>query len=109
MAEIRYYLDEHVASAIATGLRQHGVDVLTVPEARTIGWADSDQLELARMDGRVLFTHDADYLRLAASGVEHAGIVFSARQASIGDLIRSLHQVVEAISAEEIVGRIEFI
>ena len=30
---IRFYTDEHVAKAVVPGLRQRGVDVLTVPEA----------------------------------------------------------------------------
>lgn len=31
---IRFYTDEQVARAVARGLRQRGVDVLTIPEAR---------------------------------------------------------------------------
>ena len=32
MAKIRYYTDEHVAYAVIHGLRQRGVDVVSVPE-----------------------------------------------------------------------------
>ena len=35
MSEIRFYADEHVASAVVTGLRLRRVDVLTVQER---GW-----------------------------------------------------------------------
>jgi flavorubredoxin len=30
MAAVRYYLDEHIAEAVATGLRNRGIDVLTL-------------------------------------------------------------------------------
>lgn len=30
MADVRYYLDEHIAEAVAKGLRRRGVDVLTL-------------------------------------------------------------------------------
>lgn len=30
MASIRYYLDEHIAEAVAKGLRRRGVDVLSL-------------------------------------------------------------------------------
>lgn len=33
MTVIRYYTDEHVAIAVVRGLRQRGINVLSVPEA----------------------------------------------------------------------------
>jgi len=42
--KIRYYTDEHVAKAVVSGLRQRGVDVLTVPEAGMLGASDQEQL-----------------------------------------------------------------
>ena len=34
---IRFHLDEHCDPAIAAGLRLHGVDVTTTPEAHLLG------------------------------------------------------------------------
>ena len=68
MAEVRFYLDEHVARSVAKGLRRRGIDVLTVPEARTLGDDDPEQLALANSFARVFFTHDSDHLALAAAG-----------------------------------------
>ena len=51
---IRFYTDEQVARAVARGLRQRGVDVLTVPEAGMMGASDREHLERARAEGRVL-------------------------------------------------------
>ena len=36
MAAVRYYLDEHVAEGVATGLRNRGIDVLTLSEAGSL-------------------------------------------------------------------------
>lgn len=44
MEQIRFYLDEHIPSAVARGLRHRGVDVLTVQEAGRSGLSDPEQL-----------------------------------------------------------------
>ena len=77
MARIRFYTDEQVARAVVRGLRRRGVDVLTVPEAGTLGVSDAEQLHRARDEERVIFTQDDDFLRLAAEGANHAGIVYA--------------------------------
>ena len=77
MAEIRFYTDEHVSKAVIRGLRQRGVDVLTVPEADMMGATDEDHLVFALSSNRVIFTQDANFLRLAAQGLPHAGIVYT--------------------------------
>jgi predicted nuclease of predicted toxin-antitoxin system len=84
VSEIRDYLDENVASAIGQGLRRRGIDVLTVPEARTRGDDDPNQLALAHRLNRVLFTHDADHFSLAAAGQPHSGIVFAPQMTAAG-------------------------
>jgi len=74
---IRLYTDEHVPKAVTRGLRERGVDVLTVSEAGMLGASDQGHLAPARQEGRVLFTQDADFLRLHTSGVGHSGIVYA--------------------------------
>jgi predicted nuclease of predicted toxin-antitoxin system len=65
MAErICFHLDEHIASAVAVGLRSHGVDLTTTAEAGLTAASDEEQLAYARDAGRVLVTHDAGFLRL---------------------------------------------
>lgn len=68
-------MDEHVHPAVTDGLQQRGVDVLTAQEAGLIGTPDADHLAYAIEQNRVIFTQDADFLRLHAEGVDHAGIV----------------------------------
>ena len=43
MARIRFFTDEQVSKAVAMGLRRRGVEVLTVPEAGTLGASDAAQ------------------------------------------------------------------
>jgi predicted nuclease of predicted toxin-antitoxin system len=70
---VNFYLDEHVPRAVVSGLRRRGVDVLTLQEAGMLGAEDEAHLALATQQGRVIFTQDADFLRLHATGIEHAG------------------------------------
>lgn len=109
MAEVRYYTDEHVSRAIVRGLRNRGIDVLTAPEASMLAAADNRHLALARRENRVLFTQDADFLRLAAAGATHAGVVYAHQQTPIGRIIRHLALIHLVLSAEEMVGEVEFV
>jgi predicted nuclease of predicted toxin-antitoxin system len=67
---IRFHLDEHVAHAVADGLRRLGADVTTTIDAGLIGAADARQLAYAIDENRVLVTEDRDFLSLV-SAIEH--------------------------------------
>lgn len=57
MAEkIKFYTDEHVAKAVVKGLRERGVDILTVAEANMLGASDLENIVLAKKECRVIFT-----------------------------------------------------
>lgn len=111
MAErIRFYTDEHVSRAVIEGLRNRGLDVLSVPEAGTMGRTDEKHLERARHEGRVIVTHDSDFLRLHAAGHAHAGIAYAAQdKASIGEIIHGLMLIHDVLDAQEMEGCLEFI
>lgn len=51
MAAIRYYLDEHIAGAVAEGLRRRGIEVLTLTEAEMLGASDEEHFVFAREGG----------------------------------------------------------
>ena len=72
------------------GLRQRGVDVLTVVEAGMLGASDEEHLKRALNEGRVIFTQDDDFLRLHAAGADHAGIVYAPQQTPVKDISRRL-------------------
>ena len=109
MSKICCYTDENVARAVINGLRQRGVDVLSVPETNLLGASDEEQLEFALEQGRVIFTHDDDFLRLAATGTKHAGMVYGSQQLPLGASIRSLMLIYEVLTAEEMQNQLEFL
>ncbi len=63
-ASIAFLLDEHVAHAVAQALRRRGIDAQTATEAGFLGATDAEVLAYARQAGRVVVTHDDDFLRL---------------------------------------------
>jgi predicted nuclease of predicted toxin-antitoxin system len=109
MAErVRFYTDEHVPRAVVEGLRRRGrADGC---RGRYAGARDEEHLAFARREGRVLFTQDADFLRLHAHGVLHAGIVYAHQQGlSTGEIIHGLMLVYEVMEADEMVGHLEYL
>ena len=109
MSKIRYYTDEHVAKAVIRGLRQRGVDVLTVREANKLGADDEGHLAFALVEDRVIFTQDDDFLRLASSGKAHAGIVYTPQHTPIGEIIQGLMLIYQVLEAEEMIDNIEYL
>jgi hypothetical protein len=59
--------------------------------------------------GRVLVTSDVDFLRLAATGLQHLGIVFGIQQDhSLGDWVNNLEILCFIYSHEEMVNHVEY-
>jgi predicted nuclease of predicted toxin-antitoxin system len=107
---VRFQLDEHVSHAVARGLRRFGIDVLTMTEAGLLGTPDVQLLAWARAEGRVVVTHDPDFLLFHQQQIGHAGIVFCAEGSrTIGQMIESLRLIHEVYQPEEFAGRVEYI
>lgn len=107
---LRFHLDEHVAGAIAAGLRRRGIDVTTAADARLLGAKDDAHLAFAVAEGRVVFTNDEDYLVLHDQGIEHAGIAYCHQQSrSLGDVIRALMLLWEVLEPDEMRNHVEFV
>lgn len=100
------YMDQHVKEAITGGLRQRGIDVLTVREDGFDRHSDADVLARATELGRVVFTQDVDFIALAdewlANGRPFAGIAFAHQlKITIGQAIADLEVVCRVLSADE--------
>jgi len=107
---IRFHLDENCTGAIATGLRRHGVDVTTTPEAGLLGATDPEHVAYALPLGRIIFTQDGDFLAIHGSGVPHPGIAYCPKDSrTIGEIIDSLVLIWEVYEPEEMVNQVEFI
>lgn len=107
---IRYHLDENVDIDVARGLRRYGIDVTTTQDSGLRTTQDVDQWRFARSTGRILVTHDSDFLVYASQSTDHAGIVYcQMRTRSVGEILRSLILLYEVYTAHETVGRVEYI
>jgi hypothetical protein len=107
---VRYYMDQHYPSAVTQGLRQRGIDVLTAQEAGRCGLQDSQQLDFATAEGRVLASFDSDYIVLHQSGVDHAGIAWCPQQKyGIGQLIQALELVHGVLDGDAMRNHVEYL
>jgi len=107
---IRFHLDENCDLRIATGLRLHGVDLTTTAEAGLLRASDEEQFHFATSQGRVIVTHDADFLRMDAASAMHAGIAYLRPQKrSLGEMIRLLVLVWELLEPGEMRGHVEYL
>lgn len=109
MSDIRYFTDEHVSKAVVRALRRRDIDVLTVAEAQRLGASDQNIMAFALSEGRIIFTQDDDFIRLAADGHPHAGIVYAQQGTSIRQIIQGLTLISQVLSAAEMAGQIEFL
>jgi predicted nuclease of predicted toxin-antitoxin system len=113
---IRLYLDEDSMShSLAAGLRSRGVDVLTVLEAGLAKAPDEEQLEFATSEGRVIYSFNVqDFYQLhsefLSNGKSHAGIILCQQQQfSVGEQMRRLLRLMAALSADDMIDRVEFL
>ena len=110
MARSRLQIDEHIPLAVAQGLRRRGIDVSTAGEADLLGAPDTEYLVRSQVEGRVLVTHDRDFLRLHQSQQQHAGIAYCEQGTrSIGELVAGLLLIYEVLDFSEMIGQVEFL
>jgi predicted nuclease of predicted toxin-antitoxin system len=108
--KIRYHLDEHIKSAIARELRHRGINVTTTVEVQLRTKSDESQLAFASREGRVLVTHDDDFLKLAIINQNHSGIAYCHQtKRSVGQIIETLLLIYEVYTPEDMIGRVEFL
>ena len=107
---MRFHLDEHVAHAIADGLRRRGIDVTTTADAALLSAADDEHMAFAKRHGRVIVTQDTDFLRNAVNDSTHFGIAYYPHgKRAIGEVIRYLVLMHDAMTEDEMRGRIEYL
>jgi predicted nuclease of predicted toxin-antitoxin system len=106
----RFHLDETCRRALADGLRRRGIDVTTTADVGLLGASDPVQLAHAHSQGRVLFTHDADFIALHHGGVPHSGVVYCHQyRHPLGEVIRRLVSLWASREAAELVGQLVYL
>jgi predicted nuclease of predicted toxin-antitoxin system len=108
--DLKFHLDENIDPEIAEGLRTHGVDTTVTKELNLRGSNDPTQFDYAQRTGRVLITHDTDFLRIASKTTEHCGIVFAKSEGySIGRIVMGCISLYHQFTAEDIRNRVEYL
>ena len=111
---LSFFFDECVNEALALVLRAHGIDVVTTTDLRRKGMRDAEQLQYATQQGRVIYSTDRDFLRLAhqwlADGLSFPGIVYHLPgKLSFRDSVEALLLVNAFFEPAEMQNRIEFL
>ena len=107
---LQFFFDQHIPSAVASGIRQHSLDVITAQEVGRCGFLDPDQLSYATAVDRVVVTFDSDYIVLHNSGVAHAGIAWApSTKYSIGQLVRMLVLLHSVIDRDSMRNHLEYL
>jgi hypothetical protein len=107
---IRFYFDQHIPAAVAQGLRQRGIEVLTAQDAGRCGSPDPQQLQFALAEDRMLVTFDTDYLALAAAGAAHAGIAYChPTKYSVGQPLSILVVLHGVFNRDEVRNHVEYL
>lgn len=114
MGEIRIYTDESVDVAIAQGLQRRGVEAFSARDRDKLGLTDEEQFIFAGEEKATIFTHDADFLRIAAKwndeGKTHCGVIYCHQNAhGIGDCVRNLKILATVLTSEDMINHIEFL
>lgn len=102
-------LDENLSPSVGRELRSEGVDIVHVLERGMLGGSDSEVLEKAFIEDRILVTCNVkDFEKLGHAWEIHAGIVLIEQ----GDLLRDeqldvLRRVIERLKQErDMVNRV---
>ena len=111
--KIELLLDEDVQVELADALKARGVNAVPAQELGRKGLSDEEQLKFAGNDNRTLFTYNVkDFVELhrefIMEGKEHRGIIVS-KQLPIGEALKRLLSLVNILSAEDMVNRLEFL
>ena len=108
--KIRFYLDENLDIEIAVQLEGYGVDVVTVRDLGYLGDDDLGHLKRAAASGRVLCTHDSDFIQLASQGIEHAGIVFGQQDShNIGSWVKHLLSIHAVCKSDDMKNNVRYL
>jgi predicted nuclease of predicted toxin-antitoxin system len=106
---LRIYVDESVNVTVAEGLKRRGINAFSAKDLGKLGITDEEQLETAVQNKAAIFTHDADFLRIAAE-TNHWGIIYVHQQKiSVGECIKKLKVLAETTRPEEIRNKIIFL
>ena len=102
--------DEHIPRPVVSGLRRRGLDAVSVQELGRSSATDSEVLDLALTEGRLIYTCDSDFLRLHARGRKHAGILYHRQlKYSIKQAVARVFEACLVLGAHDAAGCVVFL
>ena len=104
-------MDVQIRLALTEALRLRGVDLLTAQQDGATEVSDSDLLDRATALGRVVFTHDQDFLRESAwrqqRGQFFTGVIYAHQiRVTIGQCLKDLELIAQVGNPEDLANRI---
>ncbi len=110
---LRLYADECVDARIVAGLRRRGVDIVTAGSKGLLGASDAEHVTRAVELARIPVSADQDFLRLAQESIEAGtafpGLIFILPKTRVGEAVRAIALVAEALDAADLAGWIEWV
>jgi hypothetical protein len=112
---IRLYFDEDTAAhSLVRELRARGTDLSTPLEVGMLHKTDAEHLAWAALNARTIYSFNRrDFYRLHTGwlkdGRSHSGIILSRQGLSVGEQMRRLLRLLNKLTAEDMVDRIEFL
>jgi predicted nuclease of predicted toxin-antitoxin system len=92
---LHFFFDECADQDVARALQALGLDVVTVNGLGRKGLSDPEQLDYARREGRVIYTTDDDFLRLASGCLNRGEFLPGVIYHAVGT--RSKRQIIDAL------------
>jgi predicted nuclease of predicted toxin-antitoxin system len=107
-------MDEQVPKPITIGLRQRGVDVLTVQEDGRSSYPDPLLVDRATELRRVIFSQDEDLpleaYRRQGEGIIFSGVIYARQsQVSIEDCVRDLELIAKVSEPDDCANCVQYL
>jgi predicted nuclease of predicted toxin-antitoxin system len=111
---IALYMDEHIHKSVTIGLRQRGINVLTIQEDDRTGTPDQIILNRAAELGRVIFTQDDDFLAIAhhrqTEEIYFSGVIYAHQQnVTVGDCIKDLEIIAQVCEPKDFYNYVQYL
>ena len=111
---LKAYADENVIAPLVEALRKRGMDVVTVQELGRREADDTELLDEALLDERLMLTNDTDFLAIAAGRSSRSEpfapiIYWPQQQRRIGDLVSALIALASNHDYSELLGQVVFL
>jgi len=95
-------------------LKRRGLDAFSAKDTGNLGLTDEEQVVYAGGEKAAIFTHDTDFLRIAARWMEeektHYGIIYCHQHSyPIGQCLRKLRLLTSVLTSEDMINHIEFL